>query len=188
MTTKPETQTIRVVLDLTVPGDLKLDVEGYDPVAKRTVEEDLQLIVNEHGSVVTKVGHIDMAGLDEARRMIRQWYFNEVRDYAKSIPEDYAAQGDVDDRGDWHEFLTEQLDGAGIIIYTNTAKMVLLASDNEDAYSEEIGEAPPNVSAAAFMALQADVAAIIYGEHPDIQDGRLSTDVDPDDEDEDDED
>jgi hypothetical protein len=55
------------------------------------------------------------------------------------------------------EWLHESIDGCAEVIYTNKAKVVLLVSGNEDAYAEEIGEAPPNVHIQAFMALRADI-------------------------------
>ena len=43
------------------------------------------------------------------------------------------------------------------VIYTARSKAVLLASPNEDAYVEDFGTAPPNVHAAAFWAMRADI-------------------------------
>ena len=56
-----------------------------------------------------------------------------------------------------YEWLHETLDGSEEVIYTARSKAVLLASSNEDAYTEEIGEVPPDVHAAAFWALRADI-------------------------------
>ena len=56
-----------------------------------------------------------------------------------------------------YEWLHESLDGAEEVIYTARSKAVLLASSNDDAYLEEMGEAPPDVHVAAFWALQRDV-------------------------------
>lgn len=61
---------------------------------------------------------------------------------------------------DPREFLTEWIDESTDshqhVTYTMQAKCVLLASDNEDAYQDEIGEAAPNVEAAACMAMRRD--------------------------------
>jgi len=55
------------------------------------------------------------------------------------------------------KWLHETVDGCAPVIYTNQAEVILLVSDNADAYAEEIGEAPPNVHAQAYMALRADI-------------------------------
>lgn len=65
-----------------------------------------------------------------------------------------------DEGTDPHEFLTEYIDQAtddhNHVIYTFKAKCVLLASDNEDAYQDEMGEPAPTVEAAACMAMRRD--------------------------------
>lgn len=65
---------------------------------------------------------------------------------------------------DPREFLTEWIDGVTDdhqrVIYTAQAKALLLASDNESAYEDEMGEAPEGpmaISAQACMALRRDV-------------------------------
>ena len=67
---------------------------------------------------------------------------------------------------DVHEFLTEWVDSTtdqhNHVIYTAKAKMILLASDNEDAYENDIGDmSGVTVEARACFAMRADVWEIL---------------------------
>ena len=109
----------------------------------------------------------------DAYHALERWYWEVVRDYADTYlderdeavkrvmkEEDLEDEDDVDeyDVDEYmYEWLHETLDGCEEVIYTARSTAVLLASSNNNAYLEEIGEAPPNVHAAAFWALRADI-------------------------------
>lgn len=99
---------------------------------------------------------------DAAVRAIRSWYYSEIRSIAEeAIKECNSHHDDSDDEDTRREWLTEWVDettdGHNYVIYTFKAKCVCLASDNEDAYADEIGLAPPTVEAQACMAMRRDV-------------------------------
>lgn len=98
--------------------------------------------------------------LDRAYREVRRWYYSGVRSLVEGLIEEclaekhktgYAARKwlleRVDEDTDQHEF----------VIYTFKAKCALLASDNENAYQEEVGELAQSVEAAARWAMRRDV-------------------------------
>lgn len=85
--------------------------------------------------------------------LARRWYADELAGWDYLPSEWRTAESGLT----LAEYIEQSLDGSSTVIYTHTAKLVLLASDNEDAYADEIGEAAPNVSAAAYMALRTDV-------------------------------
>lgn len=109
----------------------------------------------------------------EAYAALENWYWHVVREYADEYEDQreesvkmFMEQEELDDEEDvdqcsvdeyMYEWLHESLDGSEEVIYTARSKAVLLASSNEDAYTEEIGEVPPDVHAAAFWALRADI-------------------------------
>lgn len=145
--------------------------------------------------------------LSQATDLIRQWYYEEIRQIADSaitachgrlitvpteddlanVPRNarasaregfvpYRIPNRVIERSDGitvqairersegtdvREFLREWVDSVTddhqFVIYTYKAKAALLASDNEDAYAEEIGETAPTVEVACCYAMRADV-------------------------------
>lgn len=96
--------------------------------------------------------------LDLATGRLRAWYYSRVRDMAEGILSDML---DGTETRDLSEVLHETIDGTDLVIYTYKAKAVLLASDNEDAYEDQMGEPAPSVEAAAFMAIEADVTELL---------------------------
>jgi hypothetical protein len=86
---------------------------------------------------------------DDAIRTLSSWYMDEVRALATE-----AAKLPEEERYDW---IHEAVDGHEYIIYTFKARCVLVATDNPEAYEEELGEKPPTVEAAACMAMISDV-------------------------------
>lgn len=109
----------------------------------------------------------------DAYHALERWYWQVVREYVEMYAserdsfieitieaEELADESYVDDDvvGEhMDEWLHQTLDGCEEVIYTARSTAVLLASSNNNAYLEEIGEAPPNVHAAAFWALRADI-------------------------------
>jgi hypothetical protein len=108
-----------------------------------------------------------------AYRVLERWHWQVVREYAEMYAKQreesvkmFMEQEELDDEDEvdqcavdeyMYEWLHETLDGSEEVIYTARSKAVLLASSNEDAYVEELGEVPPNVHTAAFWALRADI-------------------------------
>ena len=109
----------------------------------------------------------------QAYDALEQWYFHVVREYVEMYAserdsfieitveaEELDDEDDVDDdvvNEHMDEWLHETLDGSEEVIYTARSKAVLLASNNEDLYAEEFGEAPTGVHAQAFWAMRADI-------------------------------
>ena len=109
----------------------------------------------------------------DAYHALESWYHFVVREYVEMYEserdsfieitieaEELDDEDDVDDdvvREHMDDWLHETLDGCTEVIYTARSKAVLLASNNEDAYVEDFGDAPRDVHAAAFWALRADI-------------------------------
>ena len=92
--------------------------------------------------------HIDP--FDEAISALGRWYYSEV------IVEELRSRRYLDEEEETN-YVWEACDGHEFIIYTFKAKCVLLASDNSDAYDEEIGEDGATTEQRAFWAFKADV-------------------------------
>ena len=92
---------------------------------------------------------------------LRPW-FTAYNEEIRSLAKEYATQP-ASTRDEW---LNETCDGHEWVIYTFKARCVLIATDNPDAYEDEMGEPAPKVEAAAMMAIMADVRAAA-GELPD---------------------
>ncbi len=102
--------------------------------------------------------------LDEGYRLIRQWYYSEVRSWAESYDKRINNK-EWDDCEAFQESFDEETDSAQIVIYTFQARCALLASDHEDAYQDEYGVPAPTVEAAVLMAFRADILETM-GEDP----------------------
>ena len=103
---------------------------------------------------------------EAATRAIRAWYYSEIRSIVdsaiKECNSEHDASIDEDERREWlTTWIDETTDGHCYVIYTYKAKCVCLASDNEDAYEDEIGERAPTVEAQACMAMRRDVWELI---------------------------
>lgn len=113
------------------------------------------------GRIRCKDAHTESVARD-AEREDRQDAADEIR--RKNPTERYGQERDVDT--DPEEFLQEWIDEATDshqhVTYTFQAKAVLLASDNEDAYQDEMGEAAPTVEAAACMAMRRDCWELLH--------------------------
>ena len=116
----------------------------------------------------------------DAWAFFERWYRNVVKEYVAifkaeradfisikakedEVDEDEIDNDDDDVREHMDEWLHQTIDGAEEVIYTGRARVVLLVSQNEDLYAEELGQAPPDVHAQAYWALRADVL-----EHVDL--------------------
>jgi hypothetical protein len=65
--------------------------------------------------------------------------------------------GNVTNSDDLTQWIDESIDGCSRVIYTWQAKCGLLASDNEDAYDDEMGEASGTPEMRMYWAMRADV-------------------------------
>lgn len=100
------------------------------------------------------------ANLDTAFSIMRRWYYTGVRQLADCLISDLKGEKpeDEDTAREWlSERVDEDTDGHEFVIYTFKAKCALLASDNDDAYQDELGEPAPSVEAATCMAMRRDV-------------------------------
>jgi hypothetical protein len=76
--------------------------------------------------------------LDEAHRIIRSDYYDDVRSVADDLAEQWKS-GEIGSRDDFLERLSEAVDGTQRVIYTGQAMDGLRASDNSGAYIEDFG-------------------------------------------------
>jgi hypothetical protein len=105
------------------------------------------------------------ATFDDAMRILRRWYFDEIRSLAEEAMKEYPVKREDpdDDRSsdeneeDRDTWLHETIDGHEFVIYTAKAQAVILASNNPDAEEEETGEASTDDSRRAYFAMRADV-------------------------------
>lgn len=98
---------------------------------------------------------------DEAVRVLRAEYYQDVRDMVGNAMEEIRA-GNITDREGFDEHINQSVDDSYWVIYTHANKQVIFVSDNDDAYVDEFGEAPVeggdiNWAAMAFAAMQRDV-------------------------------
>ncbi len=94
--------------------------------------------------------------VDEAVSAIRRDYYQDVLSMAKDLAERMKA-GEVED---FEDALHEDCDGCARVIYTFQAKLGLLASDNEDAAEDSLGESEARLlgpEQRMFFALEADI-------------------------------
>jgi hypothetical protein len=87
--------------------------------------------------------------LDAALRVVRQWYFDEIR----AIVEEAKTKGE----DEVEDYLHETIDGHEFVIYTYKARLVMICTDHPDAFEEEMGDKPETVEQAAYGAMMADV-------------------------------
>lgn len=105
------------------------------------------------------------ATFDDAMRILRRWYFDEIRSLAEEAMKEYPVKREDpdDDRSsdeneeDRDTWLHETIDGHEFVIYTAKACAVALCSDNADAEEEETGEKSTDDSRRAYFAMRADV-------------------------------
>ena len=91
------------------------------------------------------------------------YYWNEVRSLAK----DYlkrAKEKEFSSDEELEEDFQQTIDGHQFVVYTWWARVVLLFTDNIDAYEEEMGDKPATVEQQAYGALMKDVR-----EHSDFE-------------------
>lgn len=86
---------------------------------------------------------------DLRREAIDRALDQEARVIVQCLREDY--EGDADDLMDQ---LHEVVDGHEWVIYTAQAEAIGYGSRFRDAYTEEMGEAPPSLEARAYLALE----------------------------------
>lgn len=99
---------------------------------------------------------------DEVMTLARRWHYREVRSIAGEAIKQLKGLTDRDTEEDCREWLDrwvhETCDGHSHVIYTANAQMLLAASDNADAYEEDMGEGTEATwSTKACYALMRDV-------------------------------
>lgn len=105
-------------------------------------------------------GKVDYQQIYDAAR---RWHHDEcisLADAAIAACNEGSAADDSDEtrRERMTEWLDETLDGHEHVIYTGQAQLVILASNNDDAYEDVLdGREPVSESQRAYFALQADV-------------------------------
>ncbi len=94
--------------------------------------------------------------LDDAVRVIRAHYYQEVRRYADDLLE-AVKDGEITDDEQLTERLDQEVDGSARVIYTFKSKLGLLASDNDEAYEDEMGEPTNDVAIQMAFAMRQDI-------------------------------
>ena len=78
----------------------------------------------------------DKRTVEDAERILRAAYWDDVRDMAESA-EQAIKDGEVSDSSELSDWLWESIDGTGRVIYTGQAMDGLRWSDNDEAYFSE---------------------------------------------------
>lgn len=102
---------------------------------------------------------------EEGTRLLRRWYFEEVRSLAREALRENPKDEEARD-----EWLHETIDGHEYIIYTGKTLGVLLCSDNADAEEEETGEKSTDDARRAYFAMRADVREQLDAERSNMRD------------------
>lgn len=92
---------------------------------------------------------------DEAWRVIERDYWDDVRSVVDECKR-AVRDGEVTDDSELSDHLHQAIDNTQRVIYTHQARVGLCCTENPEAYEDEMGEKPPTVEAAMFMAMMAD--------------------------------
>lgn len=97
---------------------------------------------------------------DDVMRAARRWYYSEIRDLVDDAIARLKSECKPSDEDEAREWLRDDVDqttdGHAFVIYTGQAAMACAASDNDGAYEDDTGEAPPTVEVRACYAMRAD--------------------------------
>lgn len=74
----------------------------------------------------------------DALSILRADYYGDIRSYAEEIKQEIK-DGEIEDRDSLSNRVWEVADGTQWVIYTQKAQIVLLCSDNDNAYADEFG-------------------------------------------------
>jgi len=94
--------------------------------------------------------------VDDAIRILNRDYFDDVRGIVEDCKR-AIRDGEVSSDDELRDYLHESVDGCQRVIHTFQARCGLLSSDHPDAYEDETGERPSDVSVQMYWALMADV-------------------------------
>ena len=94
--------------------------------------------------------------VSDAVSVIKRDYYADVASIVEDLKRAIKDR-EITSQDEVHDWLHEAIDGTQRVIYTWQARLGMLVTDNDDAYQEEMGEPPPSVEAAMFMAMQRDV-------------------------------
>lgn len=103
--------------------------------------------------------------LNKIHSDLRRWYYSVIRSLADNAIEECNKEHDASDdentRREWlSDWLHETIDGHRFVIYTFQAKCALLASDNEDAMEDELGESG-TPEQRCYFAMRTDVQELL---------------------------
>ncbi len=106
---------------------------------------------------------------DDVMRLARQWYYSEIREIADSAIKSVNADtnGDDDHEAYLQTFVDAVTDEHQFVTFTVMAGMVCAVSDNDSAYTDELGEKPPLIEAQACFAMRADVWELLNARRPE---------------------
>lgn len=107
--------------------------------------------------MATENDRVTEAQREEALRILRRDYWQDVRDVVEDLREEIKRGNLEPDAEAIDTWIHETIDGHQRVIYTHYARETLLFVDNPDAYEEEMGEKPQTVEQAAYFAFRKDV-------------------------------
>lgn len=96
-----------------------------------------------------------------AGSILRAWYYGRVKNVAREAL-GCILDGSIPDRDGLESWIDDSVDGTDIVIYTYKAKAALLASDNEDACEDQMGEPYSSPESGAWFAMRADVLECLH--------------------------
>jgi hypothetical protein len=121
----------------------------------------------------------DQAQVDDALRVIRADYYHDVWEQAEELLQ-RIADGEITSSEGFDVALHEGIDGNRRVFIYYDAKLGLLASDNEDAMEEEMGEVESSTDPSPQMhwAFRADVLETLQAHGVDVNDESIYGDDD----------
>ena len=114
----------------------------------------------------------DKIDFDGAMSAIRSWYYTKIREWADRLDKEIA-DGEHETREAFLDYLHEEIDGCGMVIYTAQSQAVCLASDNSDALADECGaegvaeDGSIRWGAMAYAAIERDLIATMSSDIDD---------------------
>jgi hypothetical protein len=91
--------------------------------------------------------------VEDALRVLTADYREEINSLVEDAKRGLKS-GDISDLNDW---IHETIDGHERIIYTYKARIVMVCTENPDAYRDDMGQNPEKVEVEAFYAMAADL-------------------------------
>lgn len=109
---------------------------------------------------------------------IRRAYYHVVRDYAKTFVEEMLTENEIayeDAAENAHEYIDEYLDGTSWAIYTSKHYIIEFATQNNDAYEDEMGEPAKDQMTRAIWSFRQDILEDLPNAIEELQEAEPAT-------------